>query len=177
MALTQRVFLWSGVQQGCPWAPLLFNLVAQSLAGFLQLVDINTRVRGHLLSLSQHDTDAFLEPHLLPLFKTSMQIFADATGLQLNVAKSTVTLVGDQNSPRADLALADGFRAQCWHRDVVPILGVQLSFCNTLPPAPLVGAGARHGAGRRQGFATPQQQQYISIRMAFENCSVRQSCL
>ena len=69
--LTQRVFLWSGVRQGCPWAPLLFNLVAQSLAGFLQLVGINTCVRGHLLSLSQYadDTDAFLEPHLLPLFK------------------------------------------------------------------------------------------------------------
>jgi hypothetical protein len=43
----------------------------------LQFIGVNTRVRGHLLSLSQYadDTDAFPGPHLLPLFKTSMQIF------------------------------------------------------------------------------------------------------
>lgn len=130
----------SGVRQGCPWAPLLFNCAMEALCCFLkQDASLGVPVAGRdggpprrlLLSLYADDTTAFLpDPHQLVTFKQLMRSFGRASGLELNAAKTKCMFVASSLSADQRVQAAAPFRALDHAAESEPVLGIPIG-----PPA------------------------------------------
>eukprot|EP00253_Pinus_taeda_P008270 PITA_08270 len=118
-----------GLRQGCPLSPLLFLLIMEGLSGFLA----STRERQQIMGIKI--AEDFYLTHLLfvddvliflngsigdsTALQHAMHLFQMATGMKINVQKSTITTVGCtahetafalQRFPFNSLTLADGIK-------------------------------------------------------------------
>eukprot|EP00253_Pinus_taeda_P032224 PITA_32224 len=118
-----------GLRQGCPLSPLLFLLIMEGLSRLLA----SARDRHQLTGIKI--ADEFFLTHLLfvddvliflngsigdsTTLQHAMQLFQQATGMKINVQKSTITTVGCtahetafalQRFPFISLTLADGIK-------------------------------------------------------------------
>ena len=89
----------AGVRQGCPLAPLLYLFVGQALWCFLKHRNVGVTVVGCHIIAAQYADDA--EPFLsscsdVPGFIACMNVFAEASGQQLNLNKTKLLLIGRQ---------------------------------------------------------------------------------
>ena len=134
-SLSASIDILSGVRQGCPWAPLLYNLVPQAMASYIKQRNLapSAAVLGGTnladpLALLQYadDADKFLNSHQnIPHILQAMQVFKEASGLALNHDKSIATFVGYGEAPMATLRqIAGPLQARWYARDAITILDI-----------------------------------------------------
>lgn len=121
---------YSGVKQGCPWAPLLFVCVMEALSCFLKSRgDLGLRIGGALICLSMYadDTTVYLaHPDQLIPFKTAMADFAAASSLRLNDNKTKLMFVNSPLPPSARSCAAHPFQALDYDSDATTLLGIMV---------------------------------------------------
>jgi hypothetical protein len=161
---TRRIALTSGVAQGSPLSPLLFNICQQPLASYMQHLQGSAAIRGiplpdgHLAPPThQHADDTVL--HLLglddlPPALQGVQLFCAATNARLNVDKTQGMLLG----AHPDVASDDGVHAATGVRFVrrgefVRHLGVLLA----RPADQAAAATAMHDLRLKQLYAVVRQ--------------------
>jgi hypothetical protein len=93
---TMRLFL-AGAKQGCPLAPLLYNILGQALLCWLRDQGLGVTVAGTLYTAGQFADD--LEQLLggaaqAAAFLAAMEVFAAASGQELQPAKTKVLPIG-----------------------------------------------------------------------------------
>ena len=88
----------SGVAQGCPFSPLVFLFVTESLTRLFAKSDIGIKVGNHTLQISQFADDSilFLRNHeQAKEANRLMQIYCEGTGMRLNHKKTEGLACGD----------------------------------------------------------------------------------
>ena len=111
---TRSFNVLSGMAQGSPLSPLLYNIQAEPLAAYLQHLQASGAIRPIPLpdgspspATHQHADDTTLHLHCLqdaPAAMAGVQLFCQASGGRLNVAKSQGMLLGSH----PDVMSADG---------------------------------------------------------------------
>ena len=94
-----RIDFHAGVKQGCPLSPTLFILLMDVLH---DMITSTTKVHIRLYADDVAIGASNLIPHL-PALKRCFKIFANATGLQLNISKSVFVATGGRSQLRAAL--------------------------------------------------------------------------
>ena len=135
-SLTAPFLQSTGVRQGCPWAPLLFDCLMEALACYLKAAP---GISGFLipctgvrliLSMYADDLLAFLPPAQLPAFFAAMSCFAEASCLRLSLKKTKCLFVASSRPSDELQRIAAPYSAVNYGTDAATFLGFPLG-----PPA------------------------------------------
>jgi hypothetical protein len=115
--LTKTILHRRGLRQGDPLSPLLFDIVMDVLAKLVTTADecgalqqIGRHRMAHRISLYADDVMLFIRPVAAEMetVQVILQAFGEATGLQVNFPKSSITLIQCNDFNIEALALSFG---------------------------------------------------------------------
>lgn len=101
----------SGLKQGCPLSPILFNLYINDLVSFLQSFNCGVEIDGEKMCILLYADDVVLiasDEKELQTLLDGLSLWCKSNGMNINASKSNVVHFRQKSCPRSDMVFRCG---------------------------------------------------------------------